>query len=291
MANKYYDKIMTLDGIDDFKKIVEKWSNLSSNITKYPTPAPVLLPDMLWVASSGAGKTNLLRLMSEFLYSQGNLMDFYGDVKFFEFYMEYCPPRSPFTEIRRLIDNVSDAAGFRNEYKGIIYIDVSEWVNHFEEKHFISFMEYIAANSKNWLIVLAVNPVDEVSIKNFEAFVSMYLRIEKVVLTVPEAESLALYAENLLKDYDLTLVADAKEVLINSINELRKNKYFDGYKTVIMLCQDIIYSVFSRPTNRTTLLNAQDIAEFSQESEYIKKTVKNIEKVRLIGLTERGEQQ
>ena len=162
-----------------------------------PMNAPIILPDMLWVAQSGVGKTNLLKLMAEYLSSQNNLMEFYGDVKFFEFLLNYCPPNEYFSELQRLIDEIDNAAGFRNEFKGIVHIDINEWLDHFEEKHFVSLMEYLSSNSDKWLIVLSVYSDKKDKIHNLNAFLSMYLRIEKITLSFPKTEDLFEFMQRL----------------------------------------------------------------------------------------------
>lgn len=287
--NQYYEEIMALRDADDFKSVVGRWQTLSENMKSLPTNAPVLLPDMLWVARSGVGKTELLRLMSEYLAAQGNLMDFYGDVKFFEFLLSYCSPREPFSELRRLMDEVYNAAGFRSEFRGIIHIDINEWLDHYEEPHFISLMEYLSSNSDNWLIVLTVYTENEEKLHNLISFLSMYLRIETMTLALPKTEDLFYYIENQLSQYGLTLADDAKKLLHDSIETIRKNKYFDGFKSIKMLCQDIVYSVYSEKGSAGACLTAEQISHFAADGEYVRRTVANIEKVSRIGLLNRGE--
>ncbi len=284
--NKYYDEIIQLKEGDELVALVKKWEILSGNIKNYPTDLPVLLPDMLWVAKSGVGQTRLLRLLSEYLASKGNLMDFYGDVKFFEFVLGYCKPDVEFTEIQRLMCEVSNAAGFRNEFRGIMRIDVNEWINHYEEKYFADFCEYLAANSEKWLIVLAVDTDDEKKIHNLEAFLSMYLRLEKITLSMPKTEDLFEYIERKLSGYGLTLSDDGKQLLTATINKLRKNRYFDGFKTIRLLCQEIAYTVFSKENLVSYNLTAKDLADFAPDSEFVSKTEINFEKTRKIGLVE-----
>lgn len=286
--NQFYEKIMGLKEADEFKKIVKRWEVLSENIKTRPTNAPVILPDMLWIAKSGVGKTNLLKLSSEYLASKRNLMEFYGDVKFFEFLLGYCPPHQNFTEIKRLIDEVYNAAGFRSEYKGIIYIDINEWLDHYEEPHFVSVMEYLSANSDNWLVVLSIDSNDTNKIHNLTAFLSMYLRIETVTLSLPKTEDLFGYIEETLCNYGLSLQQDAKDLLFDTIETIRNNRYFDGFKTIKMLCHDIVYCIFSNESVVLTSLTAEMLSDFSANSEYVKRTVSNIEKVNQIGLLNGG---
>lgn len=286
--NQFYEEIMKLKEAEEFKSVIKRWHILSENIRTKPMHSPIILPDMLWVAKSGVGKTNLLKLMSEYLHSQKNLMEFYGDVKYFEFLLSYCHPNEHFSELQRLIDEVDNAAGFRNEFKGIIHIDINEWLEHYEDKHFISLMEYLSSNSDKWLIVLSVYSDNKDKIHNLNAFLSMYLRIEKITLSFPKTEDLFDFIENMLNQYGLTLEDDAKSLLFDTIEKLRNNKYFDGFKTIIMLCQDIIYDVFSNANIASLSLNAEMLSKFSSSSEYIKNMIANIERVNRIGLVNKG---
>ncbi len=285
--NRVYQEIMELKEAEELKNVIKRWHILSENIRTKPVNLPILLPDMLWVARSGVGKTRLLRLMSEYLYCQKNLMEFYGDVKFFEFYLNYCSPEEHFSELERLMEEVENAAGFRNEYKGVIYIDIGEWLEHYEEKHFVSFMEYLSANSDNWLVVLSVSSNSQNKIHNFNAFLSMYLRIEKITISFPKTEDLFDSIEERLKQYDLILEEDAKQLLFKTIEKLRKNRYFDGFKTIKMLCQDIIYDVFSNGTVDKLSLDANMISKFSSEGEYVNRMIANIERVNQIGFLDK----
>lgn len=279
--NQYYEQIMQLKGAEDFKDLISKWQRLSENMNSHPANMPVILPDMLWFAKSGSGKTKILRLLSGYLSSLGNLMEFYGDVKYFEFLLAYCAPNEPFREMQRLIDEVDNAAGFRSEYKGIVYIDIDEWKEHFEERHFVSFMEYLASNSDKWMIVLSVDSQYDEKVHNLEAFVSMFLRIERVCLSHPDSDALLEYLSDRLEMYGLILEDDAKSLLKQSIDVLRSNKYFDGFKSIQMLYQDIVYAIFSR--GKVDRITASMLREFEPDSEYVKRTVFNIEKVNRIG--------
>lgn len=282
--NQYYEQIMSLKEADEIKPVIERWRILSENIKSRPTDSPIILPDMLWVAKSGVGKTHLLKLLCGFLTQQRNLMEFFGDVPFFEFMVSYCRPDEAFTELNRLIDEVNNAAGFRNAFKGVVHIDIDEWLDHFTEKHFVCLMEYLAANSDQWLVVLSVSSDNQEKLHNLYAFLTMYLRIEKVTLSLPKTADLFEYIQRQLSGYGLELAEDAKALLHDTIEKLRRNKYFDGFKTIKMLCQDIVYSVFSCENMAGQVLTAQMLSDFSADSEYVKRTVANIERVNRIGL-------
>ncbi len=280
----YYNEIVNLKEAKDFVRVIQKWDKLSTNLNDAQHGVPMVLPDLLWVSKSGVGKTHLLRLLSEYLYSKKNLLDFYGNVKYFEFMLDYCSPEQKFTEIDRMISESSIAAGFRNVYRGIVSIDIDEWIGHCDEKHFIRFLEYLSSNTNDWLIVFNVSSGSAAELKKLESVLSMFFRLEKSNLYLPENEDFLEFVENRLKSYNLTLEAEARALLLKTIEKLRENKYFDGYKTLVMLCQDIVYEFFSRKSVEENLITVEHLKEFAPDSKYIARATWKAESKGKIGL-------
>ena len=281
--NLYYQKIMELTGADALQSVVRKWDTLSANLKQSREKRSLLLPDMLWVAPDGIGKTQMLRLLSEYLAAQENLMDFYGDVKFFEFYMNYCAPDDRFDDLQRLMREVHNAAGFRSEFRGLVYIDIGEWIGHEKEKHFISFLEYLADNSEDWLLILNI-PRSDQQTRALESMLSMYLRLEVVVMDMPKSEELLQYVVRRLGEQGLELDKGAEDVLRASISLLREQKHFSGYNLMNNLYRDVVYNIYSRKLRVSKRLSAEMLSEFSVESDYVKRMVYKIERTAKIGL-------
>ncbi len=282
-AERYYTEISHLREAEDFMRVLDKWDALSKRIGT-ERKLPMVLPDLFWVAKSGVGKTNLLNLISEYLCEAGNLMDFHGNVKYFEFMLDYCPPERPFEEIGRMINEVRNAAGFRNVYKGIIAVDIEEWLGHCEEKHFITFLEYLSSNSTDWLIIFNVTGERETEIEKLESILSMYFRLEKSVLKLPDTEALLQYVLDRLSVYGLALDESAEQMICHVIDKLRANKYFDGYKTLIILCQDIVYEVYSGSKPIGESISAAELKRFAPESTYVKRATWKATNKNRIGL-------
>lgn len=282
--NPHYDAIMQLQGINQLQKLVTKWNTLSENLQTRSFDAPILLPDIFLYTYAGAGHTHLLEMIANFLDSSKNLMSFYGDVKFFEFKLGYNKPGDRFTELYRFADTVSAAAGFRNEYRGVIRVNVDEWVEHCNEKHFLEFLSYLQDGTDRWLIFLTLSehPQGEKTAE-IEAIVSMYLRIETVVLTCPETADFVSYAKQCVGKYGLEIDASGAEVLAGAIDVLRSNKHFYGYRTVSALCSDIVYSLYSGGTIGTHVLTGELLRDFSADSSYIKRSVIRKKRAATIG--------
>ncbi len=289
LKNRYYDEIVNMKISKNFIPVLNAWQRLSENMKNHPIDYPVIIPDMLWVAKSGIGRTQLLRLVSEYLSAQGNIMEFYGEVKFFEFLLDYCSPNIEFHELERLMNEIEHAAGFRSEYKGIVCVDVDQWLNHCEEKHFISLMEYLSSHSEKWLIIFSVSDTDMDAVDQLEAVITMYTRIERVEFYLPETASIFDYVDDFMYRYGFTMQDDARRLLIESVDVLRKSKYFDGFKTLKMICSDIIYDLYSRENFDGYVVTAEMLKDFSKDSEYIRRTIINREKVGRIGFSTEGE--
>lgn len=282
--NTYYENIMNHPGIAELQELVKKWDVLSDNLSKRSFDAPILLPDLFVYTKPGHGNTKFLYLLADYLESKGNLMSFYGDVKFFEIKLDYCEPYSEFSELHRLIDSINAAAGFRNEYRGIIRININEWVGHHKEKHFIDFLNFLQKNTSLWMVILTIsNTAENETTKEMESIISMFLRIETVSLFKFETADFIAYADEILAKFGLSADDSAKELLSGSIDVLRKNEYFYGLHTVRDLCSDIAYTVFSKEKTSDNVLTAEMLNDFSADSEYIRRTVHKINKSGSLG--------
>jgi hypothetical protein len=121
-----YNRIMCQRGFEPFKTLIEKWEKLSENIDGRYLGLPIILPDLIMISQTGSGRSRLLSLLSDYLCENGKLMRFSGSTTCFEFMLGYCPPSESFTELPRLMDEVSRAAGFRGEFRGVVFIDIDE---------------------------------------------------------------------------------------------------------------------------------------------------------------------
>ncbi len=267
------------------RSLFKKWDNLSKNLQKYPVRAPILLPDLFVCADRGVEFTRLIDELNEFLLARKNLMDFYGDVDHFEFFLNYCSPDAGFTEIVRLMNEVKAAAGFRNHFKGIVHIGIDDWIGHHEETYFSEFLSYLSENSRNWLIVLSVtdDPDRHDGIEEMRSVVSMFLRVEHLQIKLPGAEHYLDMLEGMLEGYGISLDDDARKAMLASIKVLRRNRYFSGEFNINCLADDIVYTLYSLPGSPAKLLTKADLEGFTASSDYIKRTIIRMQKKNTIG--------
>ena len=276
--NPYYDKLINFDGAQGLDRLIRKWAVLSSNLKTLPVNGPILIPDLFVVSHSNTMLSRMIDTLSSYLITQKNLLDFNGDIPCFEFMLNYCPPGAGFKELERLIDGISDCAGYRNEFRGIVHIKLDYWLGHQEEHHFIDLLDYLSENTFKWLIILSVSTKNEDKASAMESVLSMFLRIERVTLHRASTTTYVGEIEDLLGDYGFSLDDSAKELLSASIDVLRGNRYFDSVGAVDLFGSDIIYELYSRNDMRPGVLSAQDLQTFSKDSNYIKRTLQKVKK-------------
>lgn len=281
MNNIYYDQIMALPGLEEMKEILLQWDRAANNISRMPTDTPIVLPDLLWSTRSGAGKTHLIKLLTEYLYSK-RLMDFYGDIRYFEFLLEYCQPNMPLTELTRLIREVNCAAGFRSEYRGVLALDITLWNGHFEELYFHRILEYLSSVDDYICVIFIAENFSDEDMQKIENILSSFFRIRRVSLLYPSVIQLADYLEHKLSTYGLKLEEKARELLSESIDELKENKYFDGYKTINRMCQDIVFDLCSSKDFSPLNITVEKLSRYSKNGEFVK-SMKEIIKTRKMG--------
>lgn len=279
--SNYYDLIMEIPGCEDIKKLVKNFKNVSKNIKKMPNNMAVIIPDFIWDTRSGAGKTHLLKLLSEYLYSE-RVIEFYGDVKFFEFLIDYCNPTQELTELTRLIRDVDNAAGFRSQYCGLLALDISAWKGHYSEVYFQRIMEYLSSIDDKVCIIFIVENFTENEIKEADYMLSGFFRIRRIKLSYPSSSQFLDYIYNKLEKYGLELNDEARELLKESVDELRNFKYFDGYKTINRMCQDIVFDLCMSEKFNSKSIGKETLIRYSKNGEFVQ-SMKEIATVKKVG--------
>ncbi|MDL2219784.1 hypothetical protein LJC04_05600, partial [Ruminococcaceae bacterium OttesenSCG-928-O06] len=224
---------------------------------------------------------HFLQLLSDYLYA-AHLLDFYGDVKFLEFYLEYCPPGTHMSELTRLIGDIKGAAGFRSQYRGLLAIDITEWEDSLEEANFVRVLEYLSSIDDSVCIIFVAENFAKTAAAKAEQFLASYCRVRSVPFAYPDAEQFTVYCAEYLARYRIKMDASACHLLAEAIAELMKSDYFDGYKTVNRLCQDIAFDLCSLPDIQRRPVTEQHLADYRKDSPFVANLSKLV-KLRNIG--------
>lgn len=273
--NVYYDQIMALKGLSGFKEVIERWERFSENITRYQAKQTLVLPDLVWVSDNGIDKTGLLSLLTNYLDEAENMVEFYGNVKYFEYYLEYVPDKNNFHEIQKLAEKIRDAAGFRSEYKGLLSIELGEWVGHFHEENFINLLKFLATMDNDIMFIFNIHNYDPEAVEQLMKILVLFFRIEVIEMSLPDSEELGTYIKNDIQEYGLNLDPEAEAMVIATVNKLREDQYFAGYQMLDRLAADIVYSVYTSTPPYDGIVTKGMISAFAPDGMYVSELIQN----------------
>jgi len=273
--NVYYREIMALHGMDDFKETIDQWNRLSQNVEKFHAKQKLVLPNLLWAADNGLDRENLLMLLTNFMYTSGHLLAFYGNVRCLEYFMDYVPADKECHEIEKMAEKIRDAAGFRSEYHGILSIDVSEWVGHFEDPYFIDVMKFLQTMDDDITYVFQIPNINPQAVEQLTRLLVLFFRIQVIRMKLPDSEELCNYIRKEISEFGLNLDRDSEEMIIATVNRLREDQYFAGYDMLDRLAADIVYSVYTSAPPYDGVVTKDMISAYAPDGIYVSELIQN----------------
>lgn len=72
----------------------------------------------------------------------------------------YVPPYNDFPCLRQLYTQTRDACGLRAEYRGIVALDLSEWLGHEEENYLRVTFKYLHDHRHTWKVLVVAGRAD-----------------------------------------------------------------------------------------------------------------------------------
>lgn len=272
--NIYYDQIMSLNGLDSFKELIDRWERFSDNITRFQAKQELVVPNLVWVSDNGIDRSNLLKLLTGYLDTCDNLIDFYGNVKYFEYYLEYTDEKNNH-EIQKIAEKIRDAAGFRSEYRGLLSIELDEWAGHFHEETFINILKYLASMEDDIMFIFNIHNYNPDAVQELLQLLVLFFRIEVIDMNLPASEELGNYVRKEISEFGLNLDSDAEEMVIATVNKLREDQYFAGYQMLDRLASDIVYSVYTSTPPYDGIVTKGMISAFAPDGMYVSELIQN----------------
>jgi len=283
---KCLNAIMDLKGVDELKSTVKQLHIFLKNIKMFSV-TNVVPPNYLWIAKRGGGITTSVKTFTEYLYA-ARAIEFCGKVKSFEFKLGYIAPELFFSELTRFDNLLSALAGHHHRYKGVVCINIDEWLEHTGEVHFAHFLDYMASNSDRLLAIFCTYTDNKNNIEAVETALAAHVRFETLSLRFPDVPELVEFVESRFREGGgFTLTENAKVLLSETIGEISVGKNFKGFKSVEQLANDILYNILTTDLNDSKQISAEMIARYDKNSPYVKLAKSQIKK-KTIGFTERS---
>jgi hypothetical protein len=287
VMEKCFNTIMELKGVDEFKKTVKRLHIFLKNRETYSN-IDITLPNYLWEVKRGGGVTTLVKAFAEYLYA-AKAIEFCGTEKSFEFKLDYIAPDAFFSELTRLDKTIADFAGYNRFFKGVMCINIEEWLEHTSEDHFTKFLNYIAGNNDKFLTIFCICSDSKNSIESIEPALLSHLRLESLVLRFPDMDELVdLVESRYIQEQNLFLTECARTLLHETIGELAEGKHFNGFKSILKLTNDILYNILTNDFDGNHQISAEMLLGYSKDSNYVKKAKAQIGSKQIIGFAQRS---
>ena len=280
-ANKWYDTIMELYGADEFKEKVRQLRVFQRNRIKY-SATDIRIPNYLWIARRGGGVSTCINAFAEYLYAE-NIIEFNGNVKYFEFKLGYTDQGEFFSELTRLNNTIEEIAGFHRYFKGLACLHINEWQDHANEAYFYKVLDYLAIKNDKIKTVFYLDSSNRRMIESIESSISSRMRIETIAFRFPEINELIDYIEKrYFNRQGFSLTKEARDLLSESIEATAKSKQFNGFVTVKQLAKDILYHLLISSI-REPDISADTLSGFSKDSAHIKRLKSFVDAKSVIG--------
>lgn len=101
--------------------------------------------------------------------------DFAGKSPCVYYKMPYIPPYETFQELRRLILRIRENTGLRAHFRGVVAIEVTEWLGHEEEDYFTVLLKYLYDHRDLWQAALVLNPGTTTQTQQFIVSCARYI--------------------------------------------------------------------------------------------------------------------
>lgn len=266
---------MKIDRIIAMNKIKKKWRWARK---QYGADCVRCIPVPLISAGALADAEKMTEELADYLYKAkilGKTSAGHEDYLFFP--VPYTSQHDrDFYLIQDLYDLLRSAGGYYGPYRGVLLVDVTEWVGHFKEKYFDIFLSYLADLRMDGIL-----PFFYVDSRKAEADMNMLgAVISSYLLSIPiifDAEELREVAVSMLADQGVRMDDSALEYLRTFLQEASRSPLFHGTESVGHICESILNkrgSKANRPMNEQNLKKAIDASGYAEI--YKDKPVKTI---------------
>lgn len=90
--------------------------------------------------------------------------------------LAYTPPYESFEGLRRLYLLLMDAAGLQAQYRGVLALDLSEWLDHPREDYLHIAFKYLHDHRRDWKLLFVAGAADTGQLQPLVQTAALYLR-------------------------------------------------------------------------------------------------------------------
>ena len=238
-------KIDDLIGMDNLLKWIKEIEKVAESFSEITLKTNVIKNISYLISiNRGNGLSTVLQIMAETLKKSG-LVEFSGRQDFIEFKLEYSDNPDDFNSFGNMLREISHNQVSRDGFKGIVSIDVEEWLDHLSDKRIDQLLKFVWDTREDIIFVFTVPFVDNTVLDK------LYDRIDDVIsarimkFAPLSDEQYFAFLGKIFEQYNIGLEKAAYNSFVTKITLEKNDGKFYGFNTVRKIANEILYSVIA----------------------------------------------
>ena len=248
------ERIEELVGAAEFKLLTQELLSISEEIKRTGTYEVFTNQCYLFSIGDGCGLTTYLELLAE-LIGESGLGNMSPSPVCEVSLGAYQESGEPFNDARRAV------SGGRDDKLNVICIDISEWMDKTENRHFKQFLRLVEKQADKHIVVFRVPFVDKDVLSRIKYSLADLVSIKAVSFPPLNQEEIKVCAEAELNRYDFSMTTTAWKYFLERISEEKSDGKFYGVNTIKKVVRELIYQKHisnSQKKNKSNVITVSD---------------------------------
>ena len=234
-----------LIGLDNFKKWMAEIEKMSSSFSQITSKTNVLKNFVYLISiNRGNGLSTILQLMANTLKKSG-FVAFSGQRAVVEWKLTYCPDPDKFPSFEGLLKTIERASNNGEAFKGIVSLDVEEWLDYLSDKRFDLLIDFVWNCKNDIVFVFTIPYVDKTVLDR------LYDKLDDIISTrvmkfiPPSCEQYFEFFKKIFCQYDMAVEEEAYNSFVMKITSEKNDGKFYGFNTVRKIANELLYGIIS----------------------------------------------
>jgi len=256
--------IETLIGLEPLKKWIKETESIGEKYKDIALSSKIFNNSVYLLSiNRGNGLTTILELMSQTLKKLG-LITFDGRCDYIEWTLGYSDNPHEFPSFEGLL-RILNKCEQRGKFKGIVSLNIEEWIDHLFEKKFEQILEFVWNNKDDILFVFTIPYVEDDVIERVTSRIDDVISVRTMKFVPPSEEEYFVYFTELFKKYEININEDIFPLFITKITTEKNDGRFFGFNTVKKIANEITYKmIVNAATDEKELPKTIDADLFAQ---------------------------
>ena len=188
---------------------------------------------------------------------------FTGTKRWLHMKLEY-PEQEGFPSFALMMERLHKYAGYRNQYHGVVLIDLTPWLEHADDRRFSEVLAYLHDYADEMFFLTYITTNDSRRAEPMKREFNRWMYTVMVDVARPSVTYLTKKLTEQITEAGHSLTDSAKKLLRESVSRLAEQEDFTGMREINSLAIAICMSAVSRKR-----LDASHLTDFAPDGEWI----------------------